>query len=138
MAHAEYEHIFNLSSADWVLSSVLADSLAEFYLCSNIVSYAERILGEVSVSNVGIKDCKHLSLCPIKHTDGTNYFLGLSCKSGNMSLGIHLRPVGHQTYLRTDHRVVSRYTPEAMDVGDIQDVAPSERHLLLALPVLSG
>jgi hypothetical protein len=52
---ADLQRIFDPKSDGLVLSDVLADSLPEFHSCVNHHSHPEDILGNVSVSNIGIR-----------------------------------------------------------------------------------
>ncbi|KAH7067907.1 hypothetical protein FB567DRAFT_508899 [Paraphoma chrysanthemicola] len=134
MTDTKYRHIFNPDSQDLVLSGVLATSPAEFYSCLDLVTPADDTIPDVSISSFGIKLRTRLLLCPILGTDEEGYVLPLNCMSGSRHLGIHLRQIGRQKYLRGDPRTLLQY----FDVTKLSIVQPEERHLLLELPSRSG
>jgi hypothetical protein len=138
MSDAEYKRTFDPNSSDLVLSGVLAESTAEFYPCVDYISNPEDIYGDVSITNVGIKIHTRVLLYRRKNTEAVSYVLPLSCRSGDQSLGIHLRQAGSQQYLRGDPRLLVKYDTRAALPGKIQSIPPAARHLLVKIPEQSG
>lgn len=134
----EFGRIFEPNSDDLVLSGILAQSPAEFHSCADYVSYSEDILGEVSISSVGIKIHSRLLTCAKLDSNEVGYVLPLSCKLGSHSLAVHLRQVGHQLYLRAEPRLLLKYDSSAMSTGEMVTIQPEERHLLLRVPNSTG
>lgn len=95
-------------------------------------------MGEVSISSLGVVTKTRLYLCRTLDKQEVGYVLPLSCRSDGWELGIHVRQVGHQQYLRTDPRILLRYNRNAILSGDLIRIEPEQRHLLLGLPIRSG
>ncbi|KAH3950765.1 hypothetical protein HBI56_205850 [Parastagonospora nodorum] len=138
MSKADFDHVFVPRTGDVVLSGIFAESPAEFYPCVDYVSFPEDVLGEVSNSSKGIKIHSRLLLCAKLGFQEWDYVLPLRCKSHNRWLGIHLRQVGYQVYLRAEPRLLLQYYDRAFSTGELSTIQPQERHLLLRIPNASG
>jgi hypothetical protein len=134
MSAAELIHIFNPDSNDLVLTGIFADSPAEFYCCGDYRSNREDSLSEMSMTSIGIKVHIRLLLSPLTHS----YILPLGCMLGDQYLGIVLRQVRPQMFLRGDPRLVYEYNGRMLYTGKMQKVQPVERSLLLRFPDHSG
>jgi hypothetical protein len=134
MSAAELRHIFDPDTNDLVLTGVLADSPAEFYCCGDYRSNPGDPLNEMSITSIGIKVHIRLLLSPLAHS----YVLPLGCMLGDRYLGIVLRQVRPQVFLRGDPRLVYEYNDRMLYTGKLQKVQPVERSLLLRFPDRSG
>jgi hypothetical protein len=119
--------IFN----DIILCGVLAGSAAAFFDCSKYKIRQHGLLREFSVTNIGIKIRAQILGKKLGYYGSKGYVLPLNCTLGGRAIGLCLRQVGHDEYLRADPYEVYEYDPRDMDTSTTR---PAERHLLTALP----
>jgi hypothetical protein len=126
-------------SQDRVLCGVLEHSPEEFDACGNCVNKAEDDVSELSVSNIGIKFHMRILFHPRMSSSSPqkSYLLPLGCKKKDRYVGIWLRQVGREMYLREGPTSLIAYT-EGLCAQVEGTVQPTERHLLLKNPKRSG
>jgi hypothetical protein len=113
---------------DTSLCGVLADSPVFFAGCNMVRRMYETDLHDLSISNTGIKT-------NMRGLWNGGYLLPLDCYSTptGESLGIHLRKVGREMYLRVNPFSLQQYTAET-----VEERPAVERYLLTSVPLLPG
>jgi hypothetical protein len=115
--------------ADGVLCGVLADSPDRFESCSNFVTSPHVDYKESSVTNVGVKIRAQILGRRIGMKGAKGYVLPLNCTGNGRQIGLRLRQVGYDEYLRANPFTLLFY-----DENSLQATRPAERQLLTAIP----
>jgi hypothetical protein len=128
-----------LVDADKFLCGVLATSPDMFESCSAYFASRNIDYKESSVTNVGIKIRAQVMWRRIG-TEGAKgykgakgYVLPLNCTVDGRHIGLRLRQVGYDQYLRANPLTLFRY-----DGNELTATRPAERQLLTALPMTFG
>jgi hypothetical protein len=116
---------------DELLCGVLARSAAAFFDCSEYKISQHGQLREFSVTNIGIKIRGQILGRRLRDTIAMGYVLPLNCTFRGRALGLCLRQVGHDEYLRAAPYELFEYDTRGSDAVPTR---PAERHLLTALP----
>ncbi|KAH8725395.1 heterokaryon incompatibility protein-domain-containing protein [Phaeosphaeriaceae sp. PMI808] len=112
-----------------LLCGVLAPSPAAFFDCSQYISNQQGSLREFSVTNIGIKIRARVLLRRVDKSKGSvGYVLPLHCSTRGYTLGLYLRQVGYDEYLRQDPFTLFEYEET------LPPAPPGERYLLASLP----
>jgi hypothetical protein len=114
----------------WALSGVLAKSAADFYAGGLVKRMHLTDLRDFAITSVGIRTrLRNLWAA------GYGYVLPLSCYSSitGKSLGLRLRKVGREQYLREGPYDLLEYA-----TGAFEEKRPVERYLLTVLPSIPG
>jgi hypothetical protein len=115
--------------ADGVLCGVLADSPDRFELCSEYKTDQHGIYKESSITNVGVKIRAQVLGRRIGTNSAKGYVLPLNCSVNGRQIGLRLRQVGYDEYLRANPFTLLYY-----DESSLHTTRPAERQLLTALP----
>jgi hypothetical protein len=115
--------------AEGVLCGVLAKSAAMFEDCNEYKSNQHGEYRESSVTNIGVKIRARVLGRSLSAKEGRGYILPLNCTMHGRSLGLRLRQVGYDEYLRANPFSLFQY-----DEDRLQSTRPAERNLLTALP----
>jgi hypothetical protein len=115
--------------ADGVLCGVLADSPDRFESCSEYKSSQHGSYKESSVTNVGVKIRAEVLGRRIGTKGAMGYVLPLNCTVNGRQIGLRLRQVGYDEYLRANPFTLLYY-----DENSLHTTRPAERQLLTALP----
>jgi hypothetical protein len=115
--------------AEGVLCGVLATSAAMFEDCNECKSNQHGGYRESSVTNIGVKVRARVLGRSLFAKEGRGYILPLNCTMHGRSLGLRLRQVGYDEYLRANPFSLFQY-----DEDRLQSTRPAERNLLVALP----
>jgi hypothetical protein len=111
-----------------MLCGVLARSPAVFSDCSDYMRSQQGSLREFSVTNVGVTIRAQLVARRLGENGAESCVLPLNCTVGGRALGLRLRQVGYDEYLREDPFTLIEYSERA------SRLRPAERVLLTALP----
>ncbi|CAO2647562.1 Nn.00g084840.m01.CDS01 [Neocucurbitaria sp. VM-36] len=117
------------SPQDGLLCGVLAQSTVMFAQCSEYKRSQGGGHREFSVTNIGIKIRVRILLRRLDRRRGMGYVLPLNCTFRGRALGLRLRQVGSEGYLRENPSTLLEY-----DDARMLTAPPSERNLLIALP----
>jgi hypothetical protein len=115
--------------AEGVLCGVLARSAAMFEGCNKYKSNQYGGYRESSVTNIGVKIRARVLARSLFTKEGRAYILPLNCTLNGRSLGLRLRQVGYDEYLRANPFALFQY-----DEDTLQSTRPAERNPLTALP----
>jgi hypothetical protein len=115
--------------AEGLLCGVLASSAAMFEDCSEYKSNQYGGYRESSVTNIGVKIRARVLGRSLFTKEGRGYILPLNCTMNGRSLGLRLRQVGYDEYLRANPFALFQYEEDTL-----QTTRPAERNLLTALP----
>jgi hypothetical protein len=111
-----------------MLCGVLAKSPAAFLDCSAYMSSQQGRLREFSLTNVGVKIRAQMIARRLGENGAEGCVLPLNCTVGGRTLGLRLRQVGYDEYLREDPFTLFECSERA------NRLRPAERLLLTALP----
>jgi hypothetical protein len=129
--HSEDRSLISSDHSDPLLGGIFAQSPAEFIDCGGYERSFHDDAREFSASNIGIKIRARLLLLAQGEKGPHIYILPLYCSSHDVKLGLELRQVGRQHYLRRDPKHIVQYDPRAL-----LSQAPQEIFLLSSLPHL--
>lgn len=113
-----------------LLCGVLAHAPKDFLDCGSLVGGVDG-LREFSTSNIGIKIRTRMHLRWLEGNEGPTYILPIAVQHRDY-IGIKLRQVDHEQYLREDAHMLVDYRDGACTVP------PVERYLLTRLPRVPG
>ena len=108
----DYRRPADFEQANRYLCGMLAVSPQEFSDCHDLVSY-EGDVREFSTSNFGIKTALRLMYMGVTRSEeiSLHSFLPLNCKKELDHLGIYIRQVGRDKFLRQDPHNLATYNP---------------------------
>ncbi len=114
--------------SEWQLCGILAKSPADFWACKNYEGAPGDGLREFSLANFGIKT--RVRMNTITYSTGSRCsILPLNCRCQGRYLGIHVKQLMRDNYLRTDPWTIYTYGRESCE-----SLPPIERHFLTNLP----
>ncbi|KAL5113425.1 hypothetical protein ACEQ8H_008693 [Pleosporales sp. CAS-2024a] len=118
------------TTQDSLLCGVLATNPAHFEGCNDYLISEQDGYREYSVTNVGIKIRAQLLGRPMsdKGPMRYGYVLPLNCTTNGRELGLRLRQVGYNEYVRANPFTLFQY-----DKGRLITTRSAERHLLLTI-----
>lgn len=115
-------------SADPVLCGILAKSSASFEGCNKYLRGQQGSYRESSVTKLGIKIRAQVFGRRLGERGGLDDVLLLNCTVNGYAIGLRLRHVGYDEYVRADLFTLYQYGE-----GTLQTTRPAERHLLMTM-----